>query len=182
MSVVDSKVPDYGIHAPTDLPLLITRQPHTRVYWLIPVSGQVNVTHSETIPSAGLVTSRRPPKSSKKPDLIWTAHRLRQFWTDILQGVLQRTGRYGPVGLAASGPKPDPFRSEELYDDAVVAGDHLRVYCDLEWALKVRKYLEYVRVYDGTPTEGNAGLRGERVMKNAKLVLVGDLGQPLMIA
>jgi hypothetical protein len=182
MPVANSKVPDYGVSSPSDLPHLITRQPYTRVYWLIPVSGTVTVTHFEAHPSSGVITSRRPLKSAKMPEVVWTPHRLKQFWTDILQGILQRTGRYGPIGLAASGPKPDPFRSEDLYDDAVVAGDHLRVYCDLEWALKVRKFLEFVRVYDGTPAEGTAGLRGERVMKNAKLVLVGDQGEPLMVA
>lgn len=164
---------------------MIASQPYTRVYWLIPVHGVVNLTSpgeaNEAQPTAALHLARRRPKSSKKPEIIWTPHRLRQFWTEILHGVLQQSGNFGPIGLAASGPKPDPFRPENE-DVAVETGDHIRVYCDLEWALKVRKYLEHVRIHDGVVEDGQAGLRGERLFKKAVLVLVGVKHEVLLVA
>lgn len=161
--------------------------PHTRVKWLIPIHGSVDLvdfSEGETLaafrPSLGHLAHSeaeyrdmrkryRPSSSSagsyelpSRP-LVWTRETLAETWNMLLK--MRKLGRLGPIALALASSEPDPFRpagrsavslqrhecvpfrSSDTVHNAPVRpeiGDHIKLFCDLRFALAVRQALKYL--------------------------------------
>jgi hypothetical protein len=182
-----------------DLQHYIDSSPHTRVKWLIPIHGPVDLvdlpedealagfrpswghlalseaeyrdvrkqhrqTSSSTTGSNGAST-----KSSARP-LVWTQDSLGETWNMLLK--MRKLGRLGPIALALASSEPDPFRPaarqssyalhhhkcttfrpvDSVHSDTRPVrpeiGDHIKLFCDLRFAMAVRQALKYLALGD----------------------------------
>lgn len=128
--------------------------PHARVSWVIPLHGDVLIMHEATTPTSALFCAddSTPCESLEKTStrLLWTPQQLLAFWSALCK--LARLGRMGPVTLTLHGSSPDPFRRQPPQfnptEPMVVIGTHIRLYCDLQWATRIRFALEALRLPD----------------------------------
>lgn len=95
--------------------------------------------------------------------LVWTREILAETWNMLLK--MRKLGRLGPISLALASSEPDPFRpagrsaaslqrhecvpfrSGDTVQTAPVRpdiGDHIKLFCDLRFALAVRQALKYL--------------------------------------
>lgn len=176
-----------------DLQYYIDSSPYTRVKWLIPIHGPVDLVdlpedeglvvfrpssghlalseaeyrdmrkrHRQNSSSTG---SGATIKLSARP-IVWTRDSLGETWNLLLK--MRKLGRLGPIALALASSEPDPFRpaapqssskldhhrhlpfrsGETVHPDArpvrLEIGDHIKLFCDLRFALAVRQALKYL--------------------------------------
>lgn len=161
------------------------------------------------IPSAGsFSTGLIAPhsiKSIRPVTLNWTPSLLNHFLQSFLLPL--RQSRTYSLSLTFSGPKPDPFialpsplpldhhlHMKKSQADGECkgcvpvrpeAGDHLRVYCDAKEALSLRTWLNGIAI--DPAVMGQAGLgdpktKPRKLFERARLCLIGERGEVLMIA
>lgn len=148
----------------------------------------------------------------KRRDLRWTPSLLAHFWTAFLVPLYQDPSFvFGAISLRLSGPKPDPYLALPspppfppwLYPPATAPspavdnltppstpvrpemGDHIRLYCDLKYALAIRTWLHAIEVDLAQINPGNTAAKQEnmfRPFEKARLVLVGHRGEALVVA
>lgn len=175
----------------------INSSPHTRVKWLIPIHGPVDLVVPEDEAFAGFRPSgghlamseaeyrdvRKQHRQTSLPTgsngastkslarpLVWTQDSLTETWNMLLK--MRKLGRLGPIALALASTEPDPFRpaarqsSYALHHhknttfrsvDPTCAearpvrpeiGDHIKLFCDLRFAMAVRQALKYLALGD----------------------------------
>ena len=133
---------------------------------------------------------------------------LQHFWTSFLVPLQLNPSRpFGQLSVRLSGPKPDPFIDLPLPPPfpekdgrrpvRVEAGDHMRLYVDAKYALKLRTWLRGVEVErrhlisnvpgmdmsDAKASDKAEGL--EDIIKpfsKVRLALVDMLGEVLIVA
>ncbi len=185
-------------------------RPHTRVHWCIPVHGAAYIQglpDSHQPASARALSATQDADTSAAPaDLAWTHADLLELWTLLKR--MQVLQRFGPMGLAVAPPSPDPFRPapsplpphhRDGPEDAAAdpagrperleIGTQIRLYCDLEWARRVRTALSVFPfpLRAAAAGDGDLGAAADekhatrRLLHGARLTLVGDMGEVLTV-
>jgi len=156
----------------------------------------------------GETASRR----RKGRDLTWTANLLAHLWTAFFVPLhADSTFPFGSIAFRLSGPKPDPFlalvppprlplgltaqpHSDHTVDDLGLPstspvrpemGDHIRLYCDLKYALSLRTWLHAIEVDQNQFNSKTVVAAGETLFRpfdKTRLVLVGPRGEALVVA
>ncbi|KIR30692.1 hypothetical protein I309_00041 [Cryptococcus deuterogattii LA55] len=157
---------------------------------------------SSTLFSTSVSQSHLQPQSSAAaihwtpPKLSWFLQKwVRESWVD------DPRGWFGSLSWTLAGPSVSNWVSvpetppREISKNAKRAvkpqvGDHLRIYCDAERALELRLFISKAWVptqdFSGQDTklseEEEVKLDKERIVEKARLCLVGDRGEVLVVA
>lgn len=189
------------------------RHPHMRVKWIIPIHGDVT-SSSSFIGTNTAASARLLMDSSKVADsvarettkLTWTTNQLEHLW--FLLRKMAHLGRFGMITLCVCGPDPHPFRRDRdrgqedgsEKNRKVCVGDHIKLFCDLEWAMRIRFVLASISFPPATeppppsfhlhppkgPVEevksGGTQAKTIRLLKKVALCLLGEENEVLCVA
>lgn len=141
---------------------------------------------STTLPSAVASSSTHMARNLPRP-LVVTEQLLRAIWNKLVR--LSKLGRFGPIALALSSFQPDPFRPIEGNQRSIIerhkcnlspsvgesttgndtrpvkpeVGDHIKLFCDLRYAMAIRSVLRGMEIGDGTDSATHATSEGQVV-------------------
>ncbi|KAH8981924.1 hypothetical protein EDB86DRAFT_2834629 [Lactarius hatsudake] len=183
---------------------------YARVAWLIPVRGVPPWNDVSRASVALGHFSALGPGHLPASDIVWTHDALRQFWTFLCSCSETLDSVTGPLSLSFhTAPRSSSMRSQQVttspgaspchlankesemtsFDPeplmpivrALTDIDYVKVYCDAPWAMPVRRALAQW-TYEEDGAEGARALGGIQFLEFAKLVLVNETGEGVLVS
>ncbi|KAH8990768.1 hypothetical protein EDB92DRAFT_1863102 [Lactarius akahatsu] len=184
---------------------------YARVAWLIPVRG-VQPWNDVSRASVALGhLSVLGPGHLPASDIVWTHDALRQFWTFLCSCSETQGSVTGPLSLSFhTAPRSSSMRSQQgttlpgaspchlANNESEMTSsdpeplmpivrvltdiDYVKVYCDAPWAMSVRRMLAQWTYEEDGCAEGARTVGGIQFLEFAKLVLVNETGEGVLVS
>ncbi|KAH9167077.1 hypothetical protein EDB89DRAFT_1999719 [Lactarius sanguifluus] len=167
--------------------------------WLIPVRGVPPWNDVSRASVALGPFSALGPGHLPASDIVWTHDALRQFWTFLCSCSETLGSVTGPLSLSFhTAPRSSSMRSQQsemtssdpeplmpivrASKPALTDIDYVKVYCDAPWAMSVRRELAQWTYKEDGRAEGAGTAGGIQFLEFAKLVLVNETGEGVLVS
>jgi hypothetical protein len=116
------------------------------------------------------------PRTTSLHTIQWTAREVVAFWEFL--SALREGGQVGPISIAFCASTPTGHLPETALPTPLDGMDYIKIYQDAQAAMLVRNALDLWGFADPTTPEKT---RKRRVLKGARLVLVDELDEGVLV-